>query len=178
MDMQVIEEMKTFLNFGAQDLANLRALGPVMEPHQRQITDTFYDVLGQHGPTAKLIEGRVDQLKRTHAKWFADLFAGEYGQPYFEGRWRIGQAHVRIGLDPFWVEGVMSLIRTMAATAIAANSSDPKDVAQKYASLCKLLDLDLLVINLAYQDDRLARLTDFTGMKRALIENIIRLPKK
>lgn len=175
---QVIDEMVTFLAFGPVDAANLRALAPVMETYQAAITDAFYETLAQYGPTAKLIEGRVDALKRTHAKWFRDLFAGEYGDDYFAGRWRIGLAHVRIGLDPFWVEGVMSMIRTAAANALAKELADPIEVAKRYASLCKLLDLDLLVINLSYQEDRLQRLTDFTGLKRPLIENIIRLPKK
>jgi hypothetical protein len=178
MQMQIIEEMKSFIGFGAEDAANLKSLGPVMAPHQGKITDTFYETLGRHGHTALLIEGRVEQLKQTHAKWFGELFGGEYGEAYFVGRWKIGLAHVRIGLDPFWVEAVMSVIRTMAAEALATTNSDAADAARKYGSLCKLLDLDLLVINLSYQDDRLTRLTDFTGMKRTLIENIIRLPKK
>ena len=38
----------------------------------------------------------------------------------------------------------------------------------------RTLDLDLLVINLAYGEERLERLTRFTGMSRKLIERCIR----
>lgn len=171
---ETFEEMKSFLSFGAEDAAQLRRLGPLLLPHQPRLTEAFYEQLGKHGPTAKLIDGRVEHLKKTHAAWFADLFNGEYGQPYFERRWRIGLAHVRIGLDPYWVEVVMSLIRVLAAEVMDGLPEAP----QMRSALLKALDLDLLIINLSYQEDRLERLTDFTGLKRPLIENIIRIPKK
>ncbi|MFO0725841.1 MAG: protoglobin domain-containing protein [Myxococcota bacterium] len=171
---EIFEQMKAFLSFGAEDAAHLRRLGPLMMPHQPRLTDAFYAQLALHPPTAKLIEGRVQALKQTHAAWFAELFNGEYGRAYFDRRWRIGLAHVRIGLDPFWVEVVMSLIRGIGGEAL---SGAPDENALRSA-LLKILDLDLLIINLSYQEDRLDRLTEFTGLKRPLIENIIRIPRK
>ena len=56
--------------------------------------------------------------------------------------------------------------------------TDPEQLKALTGSLLKVLDLDLAIINLSYQEDRLDRLSDFTGMKRALIENIIKIPKK
>lgn len=178
MRYETYEEMKRFLAFNNQDVENLKALAPVLSRHQQAITDKFYEVLGQFPETGRLIAGRVDELKRTHSVWFRDLLAGEYGQPYFASRWRIGMAHVRIGLAPYWVEGVMSIVRSALLPALAQELSDARDLAEKYASLVKVLDLDLFVINLAYQEDRLERLARFTGMKRALIENVIRMPEK
>ena len=54
----------------------------------------------------------------------------------------------------------------------------PAPIEGKLAAFTKICDLDLLVINLSYGEDRLDRLTEFTGMKRTLIENIIRIPRK
>jgi hypothetical protein len=170
----VFQDMKAFVGLDAADARRLAELGPLMTPHQARITDAFYAKLAEHPPTAKLIDGRVDQLKKTHAVWFAELFCGEYDRAYFDRRWRIGLAHVRIGLDPYWVEAVMSLIRSLAAEVMAGMA----DEVARRAALLKVLDLDVMVINLSYQDDRLDRLTTFTGLKRPLIENIIRLPKK
>lgn len=178
MSAEIFATMKRFMGFGDDDVANLVSMAAVMQKHQPAITDHFYALLAEYPPTAKMIEGRVDALKKTHAQWFAELFAGDYSDAYFERRWRIGMAHVRIGLDPYWVEAVMSVIRTKSLDALASELPDPIDVAAKHGSLLKLLDIDLLVINLSYQEDRLTRLTDFTGMKRQLIENIIRIPKK
>lgn len=175
---EIYDEMKRFVGFSAEDEANLRSLAPVLGRYQQTITDTFYEVLGRFPETAKLIAGRVDSLKRTHAIWFSELLAGKYEQAYFDSRWRIGMAHVRIGMSPYWVEGVMSIVRQRAVAALAQEIRDPQELGRKCASLLKILDLDLLIINLAYQDDRMERLAGFTGMKRGLIENVIRMPAK
>ena len=178
MHYEIFAEMKRFLKFDANDVANLKELAPILSRHQQAITDYFYEQIGQTPETAKLIVGRVDSLKRTHGVWFSELLGGQYDRPYFESRWRIGMAHVRIGLGPHWVEGVMSIVRTKALAVLAQETSDSKAMASRYASLLKVLDLDLFVINLAYQEERLVRLTRFTGMKRGLIENVIRMPEK
>ncbi|MCB9760424.1 MAG: hypothetical protein H6739_11350 [Alphaproteobacteria bacterium] len=171
---EVFEQMKSFLGFGDADVDNLRALGPVFAKHGTGITDRFYETLSKEPDTASFIEGRVDALKATHGAWMSELFAGDYGESYFDRRRRIGEAHVRIGLPPQFVEGVMSFIRVDGQAAILAEVPDRDEAVAKCGSLVKILDLDLIVINLAYADERIERLTKLTGMRRALIENIIK----
>ena len=171
-------EMKSFLAFNDQDSANLQSLGPVFARHGAAITDRFYDVLGTFPSTAALVEGRVDMLKATHARWMADLFCGTYDEGYFNGRMKIGQVHVKIGLDPMYVETVMSLIRHDALAVMSREISDLGELVSKYQSLLKILDMDLMIINFAYAEERLDRLAGFTGMKRSLIENVIRKAKR
>ncbi len=178
LPLELYSRLKAFVGVGPRDIENLVSLKPIAEKHGPVITDRFYARLGDVPETAALISGRVDALKRTHREWLLSLVGGEYGEAYLASRWRIGLAHVRIGLDPYWVEGVMSFIRTAMVESMGLEISDPKEVASKAASLIKACDLDLLVINLSYAEDRLERLTSFTGMKRTLIENIIRIPKK
>lgn len=176
--LELFERLKAFIGFTADDVTRLVALAPIAARSGPGITDRFYERLGDVPETAKLIAGRVDQLKKTHTQWLTSLVGGVYDKEYLDSRWRIGLAHVRIGLDPHWVEGVMSFIRSEMIEAIAKEVTDPTDAALKSSSLVKACDLDLLVINLSYGEDRLERLTTFTGMKRNLIENIIRIPKK
>lgn len=170
---EVFEKMKGFIDFNDQDVANLKALAPLFERHGSGITDRFYNTLGNYPETAKLIEGRVDQLKATHHRWMRELFAGDYGEAYFQNRVRIGQAHVRIKLDPFFVEGVMSFLRSAGLFAIREHTNDVDQAAAYASSFLKILDLDLLIINLAYGDDRMDRLTKFTGMSRKLLERCV-----
>lgn len=176
-DLSEFEEMKRFLSFDESDVANLRELGPLFARHGARITDDFYDVLGKFAATSKLIEGRVDGLKKTHGRWMGELFAGEYGAAYFEGRMRIGMVHVKIGLPPWYVEAVMNLIRTHGHLAIVEEVGEVKRVDALYRSLIKILDLDLMIINLAYAEERLDRMSSFTGMSRKLIENVINRAK-
>lgn len=168
------EEMKSFVGFGAADVENLKSLAPTFAARGPAITDAFYGILGNFPATAAQIEGRIDALKATHARWMGELFAGDYGEAYFNNRLRIGQAHVRIGLDPQYVEGVMSILRAAGLEAIMADVSDPTEAKTKYESLLKILDLDLVIINLAYGEERLDRVSSFTGMSRRLIETVIK----
>lgn len=176
--IDLFEKLKAVVDFGPDDAKNLVALAPVVDKHGGTITDAFYEKLAKTPETAKLIEGRVDELKKTHGVWMRSLVAGDYGPSYFESRWRIGMTHVRVGLDPYWVESVMSFIRTAMVEALAKETSSTEELAARQASFTKVCDLDLMIINLSYAEDRLDRLTEFTGLKRGLIENIIHIPKK
>ncbi|HMV69222.1 MAG TPA: protoglobin domain-containing protein [Myxococcota bacterium] len=170
----VFEEMKQFVQLHDADVQLLVEARPIFARRGAGITDGFYDELTRHKETAAMIEGRVDALKRTHARWMSELFSGEYGREYFENRLRIGATHVRIGLDTWWVEGVMSYLRTAGHAAIFAEIPDREAASRMFSALCKILDLDLLLINIAYSEERLDRLTSFTGMSRRLIERCIR----
>lgn len=169
----VFTQMKTFLEFDDTDVANLRALAPVFAEHGATITDQFYDILGRYSATSRLLEGRVDALKKTHHRYLGELFGGDYGEAYFQNRMRVGHTHVRVGLDPYFVEAVMSFLRTSGLLAIRQEVPDAAEAARLTGSYVKILDLDLLIINLAYGEERLTRLTKFTGMSRKLLENCI-----
>lgn len=175
--IQLFEKLKTMVGLSEEDVARLRDLGPIVAKHGPRITDQFYTTLGDTPETAKFLAGRVEHLKRTHGQWMQSLVTGPYDKSYLESRWRIGMAHVRVGLDPYWVECIMSVIRTAMGTAIGSEIANGPECAAKIASFTKVCDLDLMIINLSYGEDRLERLTAFTGMKRNLIENIIRIPK-
>ena len=167
------EEMKAFVSFEEADADNLERIAPVFEEHGAKITDSFYAILARYPTTAALIEGRVDSLKATHRRWMAELFGGEYGEAYFRNRLQIGTTHVRIGLPPWYVEAVMNLIRIEGHLALTEAIADEEERKRSYGSLLKILDLDLMVINFAYSEERLDRMTSFTGMSRKLIENVI-----
>ena len=171
---KTFDELKAFLRFDEADAAHLRSLAPIFAQHGAGITDRFYLLLGEFPETAGLIEGRVDQLKQTHARWMGELFAGDYGEAYFENRLRIGLAHARIGLSPHYVEAVMSFLRGAALEAITAERGVTAEALAAYRSLVKILDLDLAVIGQAYNQERLERLSRFTGMSTRLLENCIR----
>ena len=172
------EALKSFVEFGEEDEKNLASLADIVANHGPALTDHFYDTLGSVPETAKIIEGRVESLKKTHRQYMLELTSGDYGNAYFERRAKIGQVHVERGIDPRFVEGVMSVIRAGMLKAMASEISDPAELASKASSFIKLCDLDLAIINLAYSEERLDRFSEFTGMKRRLIENVITMPKR
>lgn len=150
---------KSLIGFNEQDAANLLALAPVFAKHGRGITDTFYAVLGQNPVTARIVEGRVEHLKVTHARWMGELFGGSYDEAYFQNRLKIGLAHVKFGIDPLYVEVVCSIPRTSGYEAIRQEVDDPERLTALFGSYCKIIDLDMLLINLVYNEERLDRLS-------------------
>lgn len=175
---QIFVEMKGFLDFGEDDVVRLKTLHPIFEKRGGGITDTFYEVLGRFPTTAAMVDGRVDALKKTHKMWMMDLFAGNYGVEYMQKHLVIGQRHVQVGLPAYYVEFVMSIIRMGGLEAITAEMKDPAQVTAHYSSLVKVLDLDLMLMNMAYSEERLDRISSVTGMSRKLVENLVTRAKK
>ena len=167
----IFTALKGFLSFDDADVSNLQRLAPLFEAKGGEITDRFYEKLAATPDTAKIIEGRVESLKRTHARWMSELFTGDYGDGYFDNRWRIGMTHVRVGVPPHYVEAVVSFLRTKSELVVQAAMGDAGPA--HHISLVKLLDLDLMIINLAYSAERIERLSTFTGMSKKLIERCI-----
>ncbi len=169
----IFTDLKKFIAFGEEDISNLKSLAPIFATHGPAITDRFYEKLEKVPSTAALIEGRVDTLKVTHCQWMNELFAGEYGEAYFERRKKIGLVHVRINVPPHYVEAVVSFLRGESEMLLARELKDSAVVAAKHSSVLKILDLDLMIINLAYAAERVDRLCNFTGMSKKLIERCI-----
>jgi len=173
----ILQEIKDFIGFTDADVTALRAIAPTFATHGAAITDLFYVKLARDPEQSKLIEGRVDALKRTHNRWMSQLFAGEYGEAYFDDRWRIGLTHVRVGVKPWWVEAVTSFLRTEGVGLLTHEIADPQQRVGSVQALIKILDIDLMIINLAYSQETIERLSQFTGMSRKLIERCVQLKK-
>lgn len=176
--LAVFQEIKDFIGFTDDDVASLRAIAPIFAVSGAAITDMFYVKLERDPEQRKLIEGRVEALKRTHNRWMAELFAGEYGEAYFNDRWRIGMAHVRVGVRPWWVEAVTSFLRTEGLGLLTVEIADPTQRIRSAKAMVKILDIDLMIINLAYSQETVDRLSQFTGMSRKLIERCVVQKKK
>ena len=168
------QEMQALIAWSDADSTNLQALGPVFADAGAGITDLFYDRLLENPRTAKILEGRVDALKATHQRWMGTLFAGDYGRDFAAAQYRIGDVHVTVGILPEFVEGVSSVLRQEGLKAIDAADAG-SDAAASYV---RVLDLCLMMINLAYANERTARVSKFTGMSAKLIENIIKSASK
>lgn len=176
--MEQFDWAKTFIGFTEEDESNLATLSDLVAEKGPGITDQFYEVLQATTETASKIEGRVEGLKKTHKHYLTELVAGEYGEAYFRSRVKIGEVHVTQGIEPHWVEAVMSIIRAQLIALVATHESDPEARAAKCRAVISICDLDLLLINFAYAEERLDRLSNFTGMSRRLLENVINMPPK
>jgi signal transduction histidine kinase len=124
--------------------------------------DDFYAEIERHPAARKVITGgqaQIDRLKGTLAQWIRELLAGKYDADYVARRWRVGWRHVEIGLEQVYTNVALSRLRTGLVRNLHLRwQGDPLVLKETVRSLNKLLDLDLAIIEDAYQAEYAARL--------------------
>ncbi|HZV05427.1 MAG TPA: protoglobin domain-containing protein, partial [Gemmataceae bacterium] len=138
------------------------ATAELLAPHLVALIDDFYDEIGRHPNALKVITGgqaQINRLKGTLRQWLRELLAGSYDQNYVARRWQVGWRHVEIGLEQVYTNVALSRLRTGLMRHLHESwPGDKKDLQETVRALNKLLDLDLAIIEDAYQAEYAARL--------------------
>jgi signal transduction histidine kinase len=144
------------------DAERIIAAAPLLEPYLLLLINDFYDEIERHPDARKVITGgpaQIERLKGTLVQWIRDLLAGRCDAGYVARRWRVGWRHVEIGLDQVYTNVALSRLRTGLVRALNESwRGDPEALKETIRSLHKLLDLDLAIIEDAYQAEYAARL--------------------
>jgi two-component system sensor histidine kinase HydH len=160
MSETVFQELKRYVQFGAEDEAALRALHPLAAPEFQRIAGVFYDRILAHEEASKVLHGgesQVGQLRLTLAAWMDTLLRGPWDEAYWANRYKIGRVHVRIGMPQHYMFGAMNVIRAeLDALALARLGASPALLPTRSA-VGKILDLELAIMLHTYRDDLLAQ---------------------
>jgi two-component system sensor kinase FixL len=155
-------ELQTYVGWDGDDTRQVVAVATLLEPHLHGLIEDFYAAIERHPEARRVITGgqaQVDRLKGTLARWVRELLAGRYDQDYVVRRWQVGRRHVEIGLDQVYTNVALSRLRTGLVRAVQGSwQGDPDGLRATVRSLDKLLDLDLAIIEDAYQAEHAARL--------------------
>jgi two-component system, NtrC family, sensor histidine kinase HydH len=155
----LLEELKRYVGFSAEDEASLRGLVPGASPHFGRITDVFYRRILEHEGARKALEGgesQVGHLKVTLQVWLGKLLQGPWDEAYFELRSRIGRVHVRIALPQHYMFGAMNVIRSELFDLIDSLYAGQQDLAHRARSAVgKVLDLELAIMLHTFREDLL-----------------------
>jgi two-component system, NtrC family, sensor kinase len=155
------QELQRYVGWTDADAERVRALGPRIEPRLPELIDDFYAEIERHDDARKVITGgaaQVERLKVTLAGWLHELFAGRYDRDYVARRWRVGWRHVEIGLDQVYTNVAVSRLRTGMLRILDRHwPADPQEALAARRALNTLLDLDLAIIEDAYQAEYTAR---------------------
>ena len=139
----------------------MRSVAGLVEPYFTQLIDDFYAEIERHPEARRVITGgaaQIERLKGTLRGWLIELFAGKYDAEYVARRWRVGYRHVEIGLDQVYTNVALSRLRTGLVRVLQENwQGDTQGLSETVRSLNKLLDLDLAIIQEAYQAEYSAR---------------------
>jgi two-component system, NtrC family, sensor kinase len=161
---QRYEELQRYVGWSADDARRVQSLAALLDPYLPGLVDDFYAEIERHPDARKVITGgntQIERLKGTLIAWLRELLAGRYDADYVARRWRVGWRHVEIGLDQVFTNVALSRLRRGLLRAL--DQCNPPDRCEDTAvrrSLNTLLDLDLAIIEDAYQaeySDRLQR---------------------
>jgi signal transduction histidine kinase len=145
-----------------QAARRVAATAELVAPHLIPLIDDFYDEIGRHPNARKVITGgqeQINRLKGTLIQWLRELLAGRYDQKYVARRWQVGWRHVEIGLEQVYTNAALSRLRTGLIRVLHENwRGGLEELQETVRSLNKLLDLDLAIIEDAYQAEYSARL--------------------
>jgi signal transduction histidine kinase len=154
-------EIQEYVGWTSVDAANVRAAAPVIRPHLQDLVADFYDAIFECPGTARVLTGgeaQVERLRRTLTAWLDELISGRYDQAYVERRWRVGLRHVEIGLDQVYTNLALARLRSSIGRILTANEQGRLTAPHEaMISLNKLIDMDLALIEDAYQTEHIQR---------------------
>jgi PAS domain S-box-containing protein len=158
------QELQRYVGWTDNDASRVNAIAPLLETYLPALIDDFYAEIERHPAARKVITGgaaQIERLKGTLHTWLRELLRGPYDQDYVVRRWRVGWRHVEIGLDQVYTNVALSRLRRGLLQALEeGRQADFSETLATRRSLNMLLDLDLAIIEDAYQTEYLAwRLT-------------------
>lgn len=156
-------ELQSYVGWTNEDAQRIKAVSSRLVPYLPPLIDDFFLEIEKHEGTRRVITGgreQIQRLKGTLMNWLQDLLSGQYDREYVERRWRVGYRHVEIGLEQVYTNVALSRLRTGLVQAIQQSMAEHETAQLKATvrSLNKLLDLDLAIIEDAYQAEYAFRL--------------------
>ncbi len=149
------QELQAYVGWSDADARRVAALGALVRPEFAALIEDFYAEIERHEATRRVITGgprQIERLKGTLIRWLDDLVSGVYDEHYVARRWRVGFRHVEIGLDQVFTNAALSRLREGLDRALELNwKGDSTELICSRRSLNRLLDLDLAIIEDAYQ---------------------------
>lgn len=159
--LQKYRDLQGYVGWTSADAERVRSVAAVIEPHLPEIVDDFYTEIEKHPQARKVISGGAEQivrLKGTLTTWLRQLLGGDYDLEYVLRRWQVGYRHVEIGLDQIFANVALARVRLHIAAILRTHwPAGSRELDTTRDSLDKLLDLELALINGAYQAEFAAR---------------------
>lgn len=154
-------DLQNYVGWTEDDARRISGVATLVEPNISRLIDDFYAEIKRHPSASKVITGgeaQVERLKGTLRAWLGRLFVGTYDSNYVVARWQVGLRHVEIGLDQVYTNVALSRIRNGLIDVLCKSWNGPQpELTLTIKALNRLLDLDLAIIEDAYQFEFLQR---------------------
>jgi len=158
---QRYQDLQTYVGWSQIDEERVKSASSVIDSHIDVLIENFYAEIQRHPDALKVITGgqpQIERLKASLRMWLRESMQGRSDVGYVVRRWNIGLRHAEIGLNPAFTAAAMSRLRNGIIQIVAAHVSEsPFKLCELVQSFNKLLDLDLAIIQDAYESEYLRR---------------------
>jgi signal transduction histidine kinase len=155
------QELQRYVGWTDDDARRVASVGEAIQSFLVPLIEDFYSEISRHPEAQQVITGgaaQVARLKQTLLRWVTELFSGNYDADYVARRWKVGHRHVEIGLNQVYTNAALARLRRGLMAALADCIADePQRLSAVRQSLNMLIDLDLAIIEDAYQTEYAAR---------------------
>lgn len=160
-DPSLLPTLRQYVGFDDASARRLQALGPRMRRFYPGIVDQFYEAVLRDPGTRAVVrdESQVRRLKGSLRDWLEGLFAGSYGEEYFEKRSRIGRMHVKVGLEQQYMLAAMNVIRTGLHRGLAELSGGQPGNLVDHQAIDQICDIELAIMLETYREDYVLKKT-------------------
>ena len=161
-----MQQMADFMGFTDDDLALVRASGPILLDHAEELTAAVYDHFLQFPATARFFltpEGeidrtRLDRRKHSLARWLRNSIDFQLDEQFPVFLLAMGVVHSNPSLERGYLGsvparfmiGTMSFAQTAIASVLSEDMDDPAQVLRTSVAWNKLLMLQLDVLLAGY----------------------------
>lgn len=150
-----IRKQVELLGLTAEDLATLRSVFPIIEPHISDIVVKFYDNLSTHAHLIEIINknSSIDRLRKSLNKHLHLTLKGvDLDDNYIKTLDRIAMAHVRIDLDPQWYLATFHHIYENVMEVFEEATTSLQDWKTYSKALSKCLNLEQQIVITSYEN--------------------------
>ena len=155
------KELQAYVGWTDEDATRVASVAAIVEANMDAFIRDFYVEVQRHPEAARVITGGSAQIARLTASlraWLTESLECRSDIDYVQRRWKIGLRHAEIGLNPAYTSAAMSRLRNGLINILATETShSPAEFCGLVQSFNKLLDLDLAIIQDAYEAEFLSR---------------------
>jgi signal transduction histidine kinase len=152
-----LEERLAFLSISDEDRRLLAEIRPLLERNADRLVSGFYRHLLSFEPTRQLLADPAvkERLLGKQREYLLSLAGSPIDDAYLDERRRIGQTHLRVGLQPRWYLGAyslyVSLLRPLLEDAFAG---EPQRLGRVLGAILKVIVFDAQLAMEAYIERR------------------------
>jgi len=170
-EMRTFKEIKAHYNFTEADEQRLTSLKEIMTENAPRVMETLHSWIMTTRETARYFsdDQRRERVNHLREVWFFDLFSGPYDSRYYERLIRVGQKHVKSGVEPHWLNRGINLIRGSCLEILNIHFEDAEERLAHLKSLEKILDINLDVITSSFIEEEIRTFSSANRVKSALL---------